>query len=296
MESPQIDHKSGLLPTLAAEEEIEIIRHCEGIKKGCEAVYATDTRVVRYKNYAVKFGKVAVEEAENQLYAYENLDSTIVKVPQIHGYFTVAGIDYLIMQFIAASTSTINFSEDSVNDIARIAVHLHSIESDRPGPLQGGNDCRSMLWPDGVVPIASRKDLETTISKRLKNQKFHIGGSPLVLNHGDLRPSNFIKSPSAWYLCDWEYASFLPRTAEIASLQRGFATTEEEHTMKQRIADEVQRIKPLDREETSQVDAFLTYAYNIVAFAEYVQKSRPDEELANPRQILWNRPHPKAKT
>ncbi|KAI7460556.1 hypothetical protein KC367_g8928 [Hortaea werneckii] len=296
MESPQIYHKSGLLPTLAAEEEIDVIRHCKGLNKGCEAAYATDTRVVQYKDYAVKFGKVSVEEAENQLYACENLDPTIVKVPQIHGYFTVAGIDYLIMQFIAATNSTINFDEDSVNDIARIVVHLHSIQRDRPGPLQGGNDCRSMLWRDDVITIASRKDLETTISRRLNGEDFRIGESPFVLNHGDIRPENFIKSNSEWYLCDWEYASFLPRTAEIASLRHGFATTKEEHTIKLRIADDVHRIKPLDREESSQVDGFLTYAYNIVAYAKYVHKSRPEEELANPRQILWNRPHTKAKT
>ncbi|KAI7081339.1 hypothetical protein KC356_g9182 [Hortaea werneckii] len=286
MGSHQIVRKSNLLPTLATQEEKEIVQHCENLRGDCHDNRRTETRVDQYKNYAVKSGKVSVEEAENQLYACENLDPTIVKVPQIHSYFTVAGLDYLIMQFIPANTSTNNCDEDSVNDCARIVVHLHSIVSERPGPLIGGENCRSMLWPDGVMPIASRKDLETTISKRLKNEKFHIGESPLVLNHGDLRPSNFINSPSGWYLCDWEYASFLPRTAEIASLQRDFATTDEELSAKLRLVDEIQRLKPLNSEESLQVDIFLVYAFNIVAYAPPCGSRLTQREKREKRHIV----------
>lgn len=56
--------------------------------------------VVSYGDYAVKFGQISLEEAENQFMAHRMLNPEIVRVPTIYSYFSLGHTDYLVMECV----------------------------------------------------------------------------------------------------------------------------------------------------------------------------------------------------
>lgn len=246
----------------------EVVETCAKFERELAGV-SNSPRIVRIRDFAVKFGRISDEEVSNQRRAYDLLDPTIVKVPRIFSYFSSAGTRYMVMEFIHAIIPTRNWDETSIDNIVRAILHLHSFECDRPGPTNGGF-CKGTLWPDDDrVSFSTHEHLEAYVESRLTDMRGKFGNtSPLVFVHGDLALRNILLSTDgAVWLVDWEFAGYFPRSAEVAILRQGHCQNMDDLHFRQSLADTLSRRENHSEEEERQVEAWLEFSFNSIRFA-----------------------------
>ena len=171
----------------------------------------------------MKFGwGVTAEEADNQRKAFELLDRNIVRVPRLYRYFTRSEgkgfppTGFIVMEYIHGEVLQ-SLNSGQIDQIAQILLYLSSIQSQHPGPLQGGVS-RGLLWEESGKPaFKTVPQMESWLNFRLPDveSKLTLEKYPLVLCHLDLAPRNIIwLADGSVCLIDWASAGFYPRFFE----------------------------------------------------------------------------------
>lgn len=98
-------------------------------------IMSCSTEIIRVSDdLVVKTGILNVEEYRNQRFAFENLDSSIVRVPQVYRYFEDERRGYMLMDYI----DVVNRIPDRVERTVAVIRHIQTIRNDKPGPVGGG--------------------------------------------------------------------------------------------------------------------------------------------------------------
>lgn len=250
------------LETIDAVNRAEIVEYCSNTN-------SQGRGVVRLRKFAIKFGRIGCEEVANQALAYQQLDPSIVIVPKIHCYFTEAGRDYLVMEYIEGYTKQLDQMEDLMPALVRAVMHMHTFECDTPGPANRGS-CTGTLWPeDEQIILQSREDLSQCVKARLlnKHDRFCLDGTPFVFIHGDLNLRNILFLDNRICLLDWEFAGYFPRSAEIAILYQSYAENMDDLRFRDQLAAAILARNPLTKMESNQVDCWLEFAFNSIRFS-----------------------------
>ena len=168
---------------------------------------------------AVKCGSYLKHaEAINQAQAYEMLDSSIVRVPYVHRFFTDDdGKGYIVMELISGVESDC-MAEHELSIILGIIKHLATFKRDIPGPV----DCSS---PSGLL-FESAADITPAFNSILELEDWwdlrlcgkstlSIRNLPLVFCHLDIAPRNIIwQANGIPALIDWASAGYFPHFFE----------------------------------------------------------------------------------
>ncbi|RDL37206.1 uncharacterized protein BP5553_04639 [Venustampulla echinocandica] len=207
----------------------DIVQHCLDPNREIVGGALYGNLVVKLsEEVVVKFGRgVSAEEADNQRKAFELLDSSIVRVPQLYRYFTWSENDalppngFLVMEFVHGQVFESAHSRQ-INQIVKILSYFSTIQSQRPGPLQTGVS-RGLLWEENGEPaFKTVKQMERWLNFRLPDveSKLALEEFPLVLCHLDLAPRNIIwLEDGSVCLVDWASAGFYPRFFEVCLLK-----------------------------------------------------------------------------
>jgi aminoglycoside phosphotransferase (APT) family kinase protein len=206
----------------------EIIRRCFNSDRQIIGGRFHSNLVVKLsEEVVVKFGwGVTAEEAHNQRKAFELLDPTIVRVPQLYRYFTqnVEGYKprgFIVMEYVHGEVLK-SPNTGQIDQIAQILSYFSSIHGQHPGPLQTGVS-RGILWQENGEPVFKTiQQMERWLNFRLPDveSKLALEQYPLVLCHLDLAPRNFISlEDGSICLVDWASAGFYPRLFEICLLK-----------------------------------------------------------------------------
>ena len=171
---------------------------------------------------AVKFGfSVTEDEANNQRVACGIVDSSIVRIPEVHRFFVAEGYGYLVMEYVNGK-SVESFPDDLVVDkILHILAHFDSIQHDTPGAL-GGGPSRGRLWSEyHRFRPHSVHDVEAYYNEKQSGfATLDLKDARTVLCHMDLAKRNIAQNADGdWYLLDWASAGFYPRIFEICAMR-----------------------------------------------------------------------------
>ncbi|KAK3669277.1 hypothetical protein LTR78_010851 [Recurvomyces mirabilis] len=248
-------------------DDDEVMQHCLAVD--CSKPFYAGTFVTRLRAFAIKYGHVSREEVNNQRHAHDVLNPNIVRVPQVFRYFSAAGKDYLVMEYVEGEPKTVILDDETIDTVARIVNHLHGFTSQQAGPAGGGR-CSGTLWPeDEDITMLSSQDIEYTVNSRTSStsRRFNLGESPLVFTHGDVAPRNILFSRSGIWFLDWEFAGYFPRAAEFAALSQDYGANVEDIRFRQRVLDTLKSTAPLSDNETCQAQLLLEYAFNNIRFA-----------------------------
>ena len=221
-----------LNPITASDEEI--IKYCQTPRVSPHVVGGSEhgNLVLMLSNQAVvKFGGgVTVDEAANQKFAYEHLDSQIVQVPRVLRFFQdkslpIWPIGYLVMEFIEGRNLSLYVDEHPqiIQRIIRALIHMGTLTSVTPGPV-GGGEPQGYLWSEygARTTFKTIVDMEDWLNKRLAVCKEKVDLRPCTLRfcHLDLARRNIILRPDRTLcLVDWATAGFYPWVFEICCLQ-----------------------------------------------------------------------------
>ena len=179
----------------------------------------------------VKFGLgVTFQEAHTQQFAFQKLNQAIVRVPQVHRFFTrhdtaFGSIGYLVMDNVEG-VSLEHVDWEQLGWIPNVAAALNEMQSIRrtiPGPISGG-EAHGCLWSEYGSGMAfdDIRDLESYLNERLSyfEQSIDLREEDLCLCHLDVTPRNFmIDSQGRLCLLDWATAGLFPRYFELWSLE-----------------------------------------------------------------------------
>ncbi|TVY55478.1 hypothetical protein LCER1_G004565 [Lachnellula cervina] len=207
--------------------DLEIVQHCSDPNRQLVGVVGS-TVLKLSEEVVVKFGwNVTAEEADNQRKAFELLDRSIVRIPQLYRYFSRSDekgfppTGYIVMEYIHGEICQ---SPDSnqIEKIAQVLLYFSSIHGQQPGPLQRGIS-RGLLWEENGKPaFKTVQQMESWLNVRLPDveAKLTLQEYPLVLCHLDLAPRNIIWLPDGSVcLVDWSSAGFYPRFFEVCLLK-----------------------------------------------------------------------------
>ncbi|KAF2241896.1 hypothetical protein BU26DRAFT_385176, partial [Trematosphaeria pertusa] len=178
-----------------------------------------------------KYGTgVRREEANNQTFAYYNVDESILRVPRVFRFFedTSQGsrVGYLIMEYIAGrrlDSIDLDCNPQVMLDVAKAVLHLTTLPVPRnqpPGPV-GGGVAYGYLWSDegAQAPFDSVEDMQEWMNKRLavvSRERLNIKPYKLVMCHMDLvRRNTVLLADTSICFLDWAYAGFFPQVFEI---------------------------------------------------------------------------------
>jgi thiamine kinase-like enzyme len=206
--------------------EQEIIRHCLRSNPSREVIseLAGGISVIRLPEDAVVkcgFG-VSHFEAVNQQRAYEILDPSIIRVPQVYRYFAKEDNGYLIMEYMNGQPiSSVADPDTYLKPMAEVLKYFEKLQRARPGPFHE-SIAFGQLWLD-YDPIAptSISDIEDYYNKRqLKNStQLNLAGYSLVFCHLDIAPRNIlVLKDGSLCLVDWNSGGFYPRLFERSAL------------------------------------------------------------------------------
>jgi aminoglycoside phosphotransferase (APT) family kinase protein len=225
-----------MLNTIQTASEEYLINLCErigeedgllgGLEEGNWVVQLSD-------EIAAKFGYgVTAGEAATQQFAYEHVDSSIVRVPRVYRFFqkksnsSMMREGYLFMEYVPGQIlEDLDLTQHSgiVTRVAQTIAHLGQISGGQvPGPL-AGDEPQGYLWGDygAQTSFQSINDLNAWLNRRLLLRKLSIDLTPypLVLCHMDLYRRNMIlDSNGSICLVDWGHAALLPRFFEFAAI------------------------------------------------------------------------------
>lgn len=232
-------------------------------------------RVIKISDHhVVKRGyEVTIEEAENQRIAYELLDSRIVRVPRVFGFFTReeksgTSVGYLVMEYIKGKVIDPLKDDTAIGKIASVVSYLATFKNDIPGPL-GGGVSRGILFDEyRDVNFGSLDGMDEWFNSRLRanNPKLTLKGCELVLCHLDIAPRNVMwLEDGTLCLIDWASAGFYPRLFEFCT----------QWIMQGKDGDFNSKIlslmEPLPDHELAQKDGFLCAWGNIQRYSLWVE-------------------------
>ncbi|KAF2421523.1 hypothetical protein EJ08DRAFT_653365 [Tothia fuscella] len=183
------------------------------------------------EDVVVKFGLgVRKQEAENQIYAHQHVDSAILYIPQVFRFFAVAYPDftmgYLIMErIVGCNLQDLDLSSrpDVTKHTIEAMRHLRSIpmpHSQGPGPV-GGALAQGYLWSDDGAEhtFTSVEDMETWMNSKadvIRQPHMSLRKYELGMCHMDLvRRNIFLLPNSTICFVDWAFAGFFPTIFEI---------------------------------------------------------------------------------
>lgn len=214
--SPEIDVQTATID--------ELVAFCSSAS--CETLGEASSncgrKIIKVSEQAViKFGVGVTEsEANNQRGAYLLLDQSIVRVPQVHRFFTAGQYGYIIMEYIKGKVLTPLEDQHLIHRVACILAHLSKISCHIPGPLMSGVP-RGLFWPENEdLFFKTMLDVERYFNSRLAKGGFQLdlGQSSAVLCHLDVAPRNILwQEDGSICLLDWEYAGFYPRVLEVCA-------------------------------------------------------------------------------
>ena len=169
----------------------------------------------------IKFGLGVTEsEANNQREAYQLLDPSIVRVPQVYRFFTKGECGYIVMEYIKGQFLTLLEDQRLVRRVARILAYLEEFSCQVPGPPRSGTP-RGLFWPDNEdLSFENLQDIERYFNSRLikGGPQLDFGLCSLVLCHLDVAPRNILwQQDGTICLLDWECAGFYPRVLEVCA-------------------------------------------------------------------------------
>jgi hypothetical protein len=218
-----------------------------GLDEGNRVIKLSPTMVVK-----CGYG-VTAQEAAAQAFAYQHLDSSIVRIPRVHRFFhdgphAFGSWGYLFMEYIegwSLDDLDLQVYTDLIPRIAIIIAHMESMISEIPGPPGGGRP-EGYLWSDegARTEFHSAEELNTWLNKRLstQNTSIDITSEKLVFCHMDLCRRNMIMLPDRTIcLLDFGFAGFYPRCFEVVTLD--FLTTEDvgyTSQLRQRLIEELE--------------------------------------------------------
>ncbi|KAH8819364.1 kinase-like domain-containing protein [Xylogone sp. PMI_703] len=209
--------------------DVEIVQCCNSPNRRVVGSIAEDNFVVVLSEKAVvKFGwGVTSEEVGNQRWAFERLNSGILRVPEVYRYFTdqpdenLSPVGYIVMEYIHGKVFE-SLNDDQVAKIGDILSHFATISGQCPGSLQQGI-ARGLLWQDNGEPtFKNTEQMQKWLNVRLPDveDKLSFMKYPLVLCHMDLAPRNFVwLNDGSVCLLDWASAGFYPRFFEVSLLK-----------------------------------------------------------------------------
>ncbi|CZT25742.1 uncharacterized protein RCC_11411 [Ramularia collo-cygni] len=228
--------------------------------------------IIKIGRLAIKFGSITAEEASNQIHAHELLDVAVCRVPRVHDYFHVDGVDYLVIEY-AEGTKKKVVDDTTIDKIANIVKHLHSFTSETPGPVVKSGICRGPLWSqDELVSMNTKQDLTTYINSRLRKDS----------------PSFVLSEDLLVFVHDWEFAGYFPRSAEIATLCMGIGEDQRDLCFSYSIEQAILRTKPLVHYEALEVQLWQSFALNHVRY--YWPAEEEKAFLRNRRQENFEDP------
>ncbi|KAK5105695.1 hypothetical protein LTR62_002359 [Meristemomyces frigidus] len=243
---------------------VEIVENC--LAAEAQSAPLKETKLTCFGKYVVKHGRVTGAEAANQQHAFTLLDHDTLRVPEVYRYFSTAGRDYLVMEYIEGHREAHIEDQETINVVAKALNHLHGFTSSNIGPL-GGGSFEGTLWPqDENVNASSREDLEHVINSRLTStdSKFCLTDTPMVFVHGDLAPRNILFVGDGVCLLDWEFAGYFPRAAEFAALNQDYGVGLKDRQFRDRLAA---ALEPLKEFESRQAELLLHYAFNNLRYS-----------------------------
>lgn len=179
-------------------------------------------RVVKISEQAaIKFGiGVTESEANNQRGAYQLLDPSIVRVPQVYRFFTKGQYGYIVMEYIKGQILTPLEDQRLIRRVARVLEHLAELSCRVPGPLRSGVP-RGLLWPENEdLSFVNILDVERYFNSRLakSSPRLDFAQCSVVLCHLDVAPRNILwQEDGTICLLDWECAGFYPRILEVCA-------------------------------------------------------------------------------
>lgn len=218
----------------ASEDMLTELCHQTEKLNGKIGKYKEAIRVVKLSNdIAVKVGRgVTAAKARTQEFAHQNVDPSIVHVPEVYRFFErdydprwSSSVGYLFMEYVPGRTLAeidLDVRDDIVPRISQIIAHLGQIEVRNdlkdavPGPIGGGRPRGSLWGEDGAgETLTCVSDLNAWLNKRLSLQN----DSPLVLCHLDLARRNMIlRDDNTISLADWGCAGLYPRFYETTTI------------------------------------------------------------------------------
>ena len=177
-------------------------------------------RIVKVSDQAViKFGiGVTESEANNQRGAYQLLNPSIVRIPQVYRFFNQGQYGYIIMEYIKGQVVTPLEDQHLIHRVACILTNLAKISCHFPGPLMSGVP-RGLFWPENEeLSFKTMRDVERYFNSRLVKggPQLDFSKCSAVLCHLDVAPRNVLwQEDGSICLLDWEYAGFYPRVLEV---------------------------------------------------------------------------------
>ncbi|OBT59723.1 hypothetical protein VE04_00213 [Pseudogymnoascus sp. 24MN13] len=197
----------------ASEDMLTELCHQTEKLNGIIGGYKGAIQVIKLSNdIAVKVGRgVTAAEARTQEFTHQNVNPSIVHVPQVYRFFERdydprwnGSEGYLFMEYVPGRTLAeldLDVRDDIVPRIAQIIAHLGQIEvrddlkDAVPGPIGGGSPRGSLWGEDGAgETFTCVSDLNSWLNKRLSllKKSIDLHDSPLVLCHLDLARRNMI--------------------------------------------------------------------------------------------------------
>jgi len=205
--------------------DVEIIDYCANPpSEAREAIPLAGFRnkVIPISRQAVvKYGpEVRIEEFTNLQWAYQQLDSSIVRVPRPYRFFQKDLCGYLLMEYLKGTVKRSITDTCQIDKVGRAISHFSSFRSHQPETL-GGGVSRGLLWSEGTTTeyslCGSTERLEHWFNRRLKHESLSLSFKKctFVLCHLDIAPRNILWSEED-FLCivDWASAGFYPRIFE----------------------------------------------------------------------------------
>jgi serine/threonine protein kinase len=196
-----------------------------GLESGNIVVQLSDLAVVKYG-----LG-VTLQEAQAQVFAHENLDQRIVRVPQVYRFFNVIdrehwSVGYLVMEFIKGhSLREVDWqiSPTLIRQVCASSQHINAVRGSIIGPV-GGGQAHGPLWSEygSGKHFESIYELQEWLNERLTicQESIDLSMLKLCLCHLDLAPRNMVVTANGEIcILDWATAGFYPRLFEIWSLQ-----------------------------------------------------------------------------
>jgi serine/threonine protein kinase len=203
----------------------EIVQHCRRSNPNRDIIseFEGGRSVIRISEEAVVkcgFG-VTQLEAQNQQKAYEMIDPSVIRIPQVYRFFSNRDIGYIIMEYIDGKELSIVEDPDIfLKPMAEVLKSFEQIRYHKPGPFCEG-PATGQLWIDPYI-ICSVSDIEEYYNTRQLREgpKLDIKNYPLVFCHLDIAPRNIlVLEDGSLCLIDWTSAGFYPRLFERCVLR-----------------------------------------------------------------------------
>lgn len=247
--------------------EEDILQWCQDPHRRIIGGSTGGTQVIRVGHqFAVKFGDVFPEEADNQRKAYDLLDKKVVRVPRVYCFFARKGVGYLLMEYIEGSRDDGIDDSDRADIVAKVVDYLGTLQGTHPGPFAGGAS-RGLLWPEAEDITFDTVDyLESYLNSRLIDcqDKLNLVETSLVACHLDVAPRNILwLEDGSICLLDWASAGYYPRFFEFCALRVNTGDNGRDLRFTQQL---MKAMKPLTKMEVHQQDLVLRARFNNIRY------------------------------